>query len=225
MNTSNTLAESYQLRVSRTLLLQSSVRSNRQRTKHLPCSSVWNHHMRTMQFFLTIWPPKWRLMSLRSEVLIQTTRCKTSARMMNCISGCQGAAGIAKMKVTKATSAILSPPPSGNDRPQLNPRGLTWDPVMSTGMRARMATHWKRMRRKKHHKPMMNQPRMWRTEGIEGLTWEPVMLMGIRARMVTMLLWLRRTNHRKPMMAQRRMWKTEGIVLESLTSGQFISDR
>jgi hypothetical protein len=42
--------------------------------------------------------------------------------------------------------------------------GLTWEPEMSTGMRARMATM--RMRRKKHRKPMMDQRRMWRTEGI-----------------------------------------------------------
>jgi len=35
---------------------------------------------------------------------------------------------------------------------------------MSTGMRARMATM--RMRRKKHRKPLMDQRRMWRTEGI-----------------------------------------------------------
>jgi len=35
---------------------------------------------------------------------------------------------------------------------------------MSTGMRATMAMMW--MRRKKHHKPMMDQRRMWRTEGI-----------------------------------------------------------
>jgi hypothetical protein len=37
---------------------------------------------------------------------------------------------------------------------------------MSTGMRARMATMWMRKRRKKHRKPMMDQCRMERTEGI-----------------------------------------------------------
>jgi len=36
--------------------------------------------------------------------------------------------------------------------------GLTWEPVMSMGMRARMATM--------HRKPMMNQRRMWTTKGI-----------------------------------------------------------
>jgi len=35
---------------------------------------------------------------------------------------------------------------------------------MSTGMKSRMATM--RMRRKKHRKPMMDQRRMWMTEGI-----------------------------------------------------------
>ena len=38
------------------------------------------------------------------------------------------------------------------------------EPVMSTGMRARMGTM--RMRRKKHSKPTMDQRRLWRTEGI-----------------------------------------------------------
>jgi hypothetical protein len=33
-------------------------------------------------------------------------------------------------------------------------------------MRARMAIMRMRMRRKKLRKPMMDQPRMWRTEGI-----------------------------------------------------------
>jgi hypothetical protein len=35
---------------------------------------------------------------------------------------------------------------------------------MSMGLRARMATM--QMRRKKHRKPMTDQGRMWRTEGI-----------------------------------------------------------
>jgi len=35
--------------------------------------------------------------------------------------------------------------------------------VMLTGM---SATMWTRMRRNKHRKPMMDQRRMWRTEGI-----------------------------------------------------------
>jgi len=37
---------------------------------------------------------------------------------------------------------------------------------MSTGMGARMAMMRMQMRRKKHRKPMMDQRRMWRTEGI-----------------------------------------------------------
>jgi len=74
------------------------------------------------------------------------------------------------MTVMKATSAMPSPPPAGDDGPRLNWRGLTWEQVMSTGMRARMATMrmWMRMRRKKHCMPMMDQRRMWRTEGIVG---------------------------------------------------------
>jgi hypothetical protein len=113
------------------------------------------------------------------------------------------------MKVMKATCAMLSPPPAGDDGPELNLRGLTWEPVMSTGMRVRMARMRMRMRRKKHRKPMMDQCRMWRTEGIVRETWEPVMLMGMSASMVTMRMRMRRNKHRKPMMHQHRMWRTE----------------
>jgi len=44
--------------------------------------------------------------------------------------------------------------------------GFTWEPVMSTYMKARMATLRMRMTRKMHRKLMMHQRRMWRTEGI-----------------------------------------------------------
>jgi len=53
-----------------TLLLQSSVRSNRRRTKCLPWWSGWKQCVLTMLFILNIWPPKWRLSSLRSKELI-----------------------------------------------------------------------------------------------------------------------------------------------------------
>jgi hypothetical protein len=46
------------------------------------------------------------------------------------------------------------------------PKVLSWDPVISTGMRERMATIRMRMRKKKYRKPMMDQRRMRRTEGI-----------------------------------------------------------
>jgi hypothetical protein len=52
-----------------TLLLQSSVRSNRQRTRHLLWSSGWKQRVLTILFLVTIWPPKWSLRSLRSEAL------------------------------------------------------------------------------------------------------------------------------------------------------------
>jgi hypothetical protein len=41
--------------------------------------------------------------------------------------------------------------------------GLSWEPVMSKGMRARMLTTW--LRSKKYRKLMMDPPRNWRTEG------------------------------------------------------------
>jgi len=90
------------------------------------------------------------------------------------------------MKVTKAMSALPSAQSAGNNGPQLHWRDLTWKPVMSTDMKARMVMRRMRMRRKKHHNPMMNQRRMWRTEGIVGLTWEPVMSMNMKAKMATL---------------------------------------
>jgi len=87
-----------------------------------------------------------------------------------------------------------------------------------------MATMRKRMRSKKHRKPMMDQRRMWRTESIVGVTWEPVMSTGMSASMTTMRMRMRRNMHRKPMMDQCRMWRTEGIVLESVKIGLYISD-
>jgi hypothetical protein len=80
------------------------------------------------------------------------------------------------------------------------------------------------MRRKKRLKPMMDQCRMWRTEGIVGLTWEPAMSTGMSASMATMRMRIRRNQHRKLIMDQRRMWRTEGIVLESVKIGLYISD-
>jgi len=44
--------------------------------------------------------------------------------------------------------------------------GMIWELVMSKGMSARMATTQMEMSWKKHCKPMINQFRMWRTEGI-----------------------------------------------------------
>jgi len=84
---------------------------------------------------------------------------------MNFISGCQGAAGITKMKVKKETIAMPFPPPAGDDGMRRNSRGWTREPVMSTDMRARMAMMRMRMqmRRMKHCKSMIDQRRMWRT--------------------------------------------------------------
>jgi len=57
-----------------TLLLQSSVRSNRGRTQPLPRSSALKQWVLTMLLFLTIWPPRWRLRSLKSEALTQISQ-------------------------------------------------------------------------------------------------------------------------------------------------------
>jgi hypothetical protein len=74
------------------------------------------------------------------------------------------------MKVTKATTAMPSPPSAGDDCPRLNSRGLTWDPVMSTGITAKtvMMQMCMLICRKKHRKPMKDQRRMWRIEVIVG---------------------------------------------------------
>jgi hypothetical protein len=87
---------------------------------------------------------------------------------------------------------------------------------MSRGMGARTVTM--RMRRKKHHKLMMDQCRMCMNEGIV----EPVMPTGMKARIATMRK--RRMKYHKPTMVQYRLWRTPGIVLESVKIGQYISD-
>jgi len=72
------------------------------------------------------------------------------------------------MNVTIATSAMACSPAAGDDCPQLNPSGLIREPVMSIGMRARIARMWMpmRMRRKLHRNLMIDQRRLWRTESI-----------------------------------------------------------
>jgi len=131
------------------------------------------------------------------------------------------------MKGTKVTSAMPSPLPAGNDGLRLNLGGLPWESVMSTVLRARMATLQMRMRMrwKQYCKPLMDQRRMWRAAGTVGLTCEPVMSTGLSARMTTMRIQMRRENHSKLTMNQHRMWRTVGIVLESVNIGQYISDR
>jgi len=64
------------------------------------------------------------------------------------------------MNVTKATGAMPSQLPAGDDAPRLNSGALTWEPVILTGIQARMATMQMRMRSKKHRKPIMDQCRM-----------------------------------------------------------------
>ena len=129
------------------------------------------------------------------------------------------------MKVTKARSTMPYLPPAGDEQLRLNLIGFTWQPVMSTGMRARMAMMLMQMCRKKYCKLMLDQRIMWRTDGIVCLSWEPVMSTDIRARMVTMRMQMRRRNHRKPMMHHCRMSRTEGIVLASVKIGQYLFDR
>jgi len=80
--------------------------------------------------------------------------------------GCHGAASIVKMKLMKSTRAIPPLLTANDDGPQLIIRGLTWEPVMSTGMRATIVMMPLQMRKKKHRKPMIDQSRIWRTEGI-----------------------------------------------------------
>jgi hypothetical protein len=73
---------------------------------------------------------------------------------------------IRRINVTKATSGMPFPSPGSNDGPQMNSTTLTGILVMSTGMRVMMVTVGIQIRRKMHLKPMMDQYRMWRTEGM-----------------------------------------------------------
>jgi len=80
-----------------------------------------------------------------------------------------------------------------------------------------------RMRTKEPCKPMTDQRRMWRTNGMVDLTCEPVMSAGMSATMVTKPIRMRRKKHSKPMMHEHTMWRTEVVVLESVMIGQYIS--
>ena len=182
-----------------TLLLPSSIRSNRRRTQHLPWGSVWKLCMLTVLFFMSILPQKWCLKTLRSEAQTQTSRQSTNACMMNNISGQPGTEVITELTVMNGRCAIPYPAPAGDCRPRLNLCGLTWEPVMSTGMMARMAPMQTRMRWKKYRKPMIDQLRMWRTAGIIGLTCQLVMSTVVVASIATMRMRMRRNKHRKPM--------------------------
>jgi hypothetical protein len=88
---------------------------------------------------------------------------------------------------------------------------------MSKGMRAKLVSMPMR-RQKKYRKLMMDQLRVWMTEG----TAEPRMSTGMTAMMATM--YMRRKKHCKRMMDQRSMWRTEGLLLESVKIGKTISD-
>jgi hypothetical protein len=59
-----------------------------------------------------------------------------------------------------------SSPTAVNDWLHLNLGGLPWEPLMAMGIRARMTMMQLRIRWKKHCKTIMDQYRMWRTEGI-----------------------------------------------------------
>jgi len=161
---------------------------------------------------------------MRLEALTHTSRLTTIVQMTNHISGWQGAAGIRKITMTKATSAMPSPPPTGDDGLRFILKGLTWVPVISKGMRATIAMMEIWMRKKNHRNTIIDQRRMWRTEGIVGLAWEPVMSTSMRVKMATMRMLMRRKKHRKPIMDQCRMWRTESIVPESVKIGHYISN-
>jgi hypothetical protein len=144
--------------------------------------------------------------------------------MKNLNSVCEWAAAITRMNGMKAKCFIPYPQSAGNDGPRLNSKGLTWEPVWSTCVRARMATMQIGMGRKKHGQPMIDQRRMWRTEGIVGLTWEEALSKGRSASMATMRRRMRRDKHRQRIMDYCRMWGSEGIVLESVKIGLYISN-
>jgi hypothetical protein len=60
------------------------------------------------------------------------------------------------MNVTKSTSAMPSAPAASNHGPQVNHRGLTWKPLMSTAMTLTMVMMRTERTPKKHHMPMMD---------------------------------------------------------------------
>jgi hypothetical protein len=123
-----------------------------------------------MLVFFTIESPKRRFGNLSSKALSPTSWETTITQMTNCISGFHGASGTTKMKVTKATIAMPFTAPGSNDRPPLNFGGFTWETVIAMDMRWRMATMRMQMRKMMPCKAMMNQCRMWCTEGRVSMT-------------------------------------------------------
>jgi len=150
MNTWNTLPESYQQRVYKNTL--ATVKRQIQPVENPTPAEVISVEAAHVDNAIL-------LDYLTSKVALEEPQIESTDPNMpidnNCTDdelhfGMPGAAGIMKLIVTKATSTVPSPPPAGNDGLRLNWRGLTWDPVMSMGMRATMAMMRMRMRRKKH---------------------------------------------------------------------------
>jgi len=178
MNTFNTLPESYQQRVYKDT--PATVKSQIQQADDPTPAKVISMEAADVDNanHLDNWTSKVALEEREIGSTDSIFRYTTIVRMTTMILGCQGAARITKMEMTTLTSEMLSPPPVGEHGLQLNPSGLTCEPAMSTGMRATRATMQMWMRRMKHLKPMMDQCRIWRTEGIiletEGIVLETV---------------------------------------------------
>jgi len=179
MNSWNTLLESYQQRVHNNTL--ATVNCQMQQAENpMPAVVTSVEAARVNNAIL--------LHYLTSEVALDEPEIRSTDPNIpidnnctddNLISGCQGAAEIANMKVMIVTCMMPSPRPAGDNGPWLTSRDFTWEPVMLTCMSASMATMGMRMRSKKHRKPMMDQRRLLRTQGIVGLTREPVMSTGM----------------------------------------------
>jgi len=158
MNTWNTLPESYQKRVYNNTL--GTVKCQIQQAENPTTDMVISTEESRVENAILI-------DYLTSKVAVNEPEIKSTDQIIPMDNYCpddelhfvcQGAAGNLMIKITEAMSVMPAPPLAGHDVPRLHSRGLTWEPVMSKGMRALTATMRIRMRlsRKKHRTLMMD---------------------------------------------------------------------
>jgi len=160
-----------------------------------------------VQFFLTIWPPKWHLRSLRLKALTHAFQCTIIAQLTNCISGVPW--GWGNYQDDSGKSNMRDAIPAASQQWQATTELQRFDVGNSDVSRyeGNGGDTADADKEKKHSKEMMDEQR---------IPWTQMM--------ATVRMWMRRNKHHKPMTDQGRIWRTEGVVQESAKIEQYISD-
>jgi hypothetical protein len=163
MNTWNTLPESYQQRVYNNTL--ATVKRQIQQGENPTLAMVISVETARDDNGIL-------LDYLASEVALEEPEIRSTDSNVSIYNNCTddelyfgkpGASGDYPDEADESDDRDAIPTASWYDGSRRNSRGLTSEPVMSTCMRARLASMRMRMRRKKHCKPIMDQRRMWRS--------------------------------------------------------------